>query len=129
MLVLASGRVFAQAGPSLEVHGQHLADGVLVIDAVVISEPGWVDIHREAEVQGNPGAVIGYAHIDPGETNYLSVKIDPDLVSAILYAVLHTDRGQPGVFEFPGPDEAILVNGAALTRPTARPRSARPALH
>ena len=123
-----------QAGPSVAVRDQRLMGNLVVVESVVASELGWVDIHAEAEVAGNPGAVIGYAPVQPGENNYVYVPVDSARVTPVLYAVLHVDRGQCGTFEFPGADEAVKLAGRSVTASfnvldvQARPSSDAPML-
>ena len=124
----------AQAGPSVAARDQRLTNNTVVVESVIAPEPGWVDVHAEAEVAGNPGAVIGYAPVQPGENTYVLVSVDPAKVTPVLYAVLHVDRGQPGVFEFPGTDEPVKVDGKSVTasfhvlNEQARPSSEAPGL-
>jgi hypothetical protein len=124
----------ATAGPSVTARDQRLAGSSVVVESVVATERGWVDIHAEAEVAGNPGIVIGYAPVQPGENNYVFVPVDPAKVTPVLYAVLHVDHGQVRMFEFPGADEPVKVDGKSVIAPfhilseQARPSSEQPSL-
>lgn len=113
--VAAAVGVGAQVEPSVAARDQQVVGNVVVVESVVAPEPGWVDIHAEAEVAGNPGSVIGYAPLLPGENNYVFVEVDSAKLTPVLYAVLHVDRGQAGVFEFPGADEPVKVDGKSVT--------------
>ncbi len=88
-------------------------DGTTVIVADVFSQgPGWMVIH--SQVGGSLGPPIGYTHVDPGDNKNVAVKIDPTQATAVMYAMLHTDAGVIGKYEFPGPDVPAMVNGQMI---------------
>lgn len=92
--------------PSLMVENQMIADdGTVQIARAVVSDSAWIVIH--ADDSGAPGEVIGYAPIAPGETLNVPVAIEGSRVTGTLWAMLHTDAGQPGVYEFPGEDVPV----------------------
>jgi predicted lipoprotein with Yx(FWY)xxD motif len=99
---------------AVDVSDQDITGGRVVIDRVVSDGPGWVVIHITAD--GSPGPIIGNAMVESGETTDLTVEIDVERATEQLFAILHVDAGQGGVFEFPdGPDvpatqDDILVN-------------------
>jgi predicted lipoprotein with Yx(FWY)xxD motif len=41
----------------------------------------------------------------------LIVKINTKLATVVMYAMLHTDSGGVGVWEFPHPDDPVMING------------------
>jgi len=85
-------------------------DGTTVIVADVFSQgPGWMVIHNQ--VDGNLGPWIGYTHVNSGDNKNVAVKIDPAQATAVMYAMLHTDAGVIGKYEFPGPDVPAMLNG------------------
>lgn len=99
--------------PSVEVEDQTLRDdGRLIIPAVTVPEPAWLVIHAERE--GQVGEVLGYAAVEAGRNEAVEVVIEPLAATDRLAAVLHVDAGTMGTFEFPGPDEPLLENGAAV---------------
>ena len=94
--------------PHLSVPDQILVeDGQVVIDQVMVLEPGWIVIHTD--VAGEVGEVLGYVEVSENDSEDLSVTIDPLQASPILHAVLHIDAGEAGTFEFPGPDRPVVV--------------------
>ena len=92
--------------PSIMVENQPISnDGTVLIERVVSPVNGWVVIH--ADSSGAPGTVIGYAQIAAGETLNVPVPVDGSRVTETLWAMLHEDAGEPGVYEFPGPDAPV----------------------
>jgi predicted lipoprotein with Yx(FWY)xxD motif len=99
--------------PSVTVSDQ-ATDGSSVVVAKVVSKgPGWIAIH--AQQGGQVGQVIGYTHVNDGENDNVTVKIDPTKATPTMYAMLHIDAGQVGVYEFPGPDVPYMANGQMIT--------------
>ena len=45
-----------------------------------------------------------------GLTRMLKVKINAAKATPILFAMLHTDAGVVGKYEFPGPDVPVMVD-------------------
>ncbi len=99
--------------PEIEVSDQEVMDGTVVVDLVVSDGPGWIVIH--ADDDGSPGEVIGYEAVSDGENMDVEVEIDTDLVTETLYAMLHVDAEVVGVFEFPGDDVPVQVEGETVT--------------
>jgi uncharacterized protein (DUF302 family) len=122
---------FATAATSAPPPSVTVADQTLVTTTVTVAEavsegPGWVVIH--ADDAGSPGAVIGNsAQLTAGINSNLTVEIDSAAATETLYAMLHTDAGAVGVYEFPGPDSPVVVDGTVvapaftITRTTAPP--------
>jgi plastocyanin len=99
--------------PSVTVADQAIVDGMVEVARVVSDGPGWLVIH--AEQDGNPGPVLGYSPIAEGESVDVAVMIDPQQATEILYAMLHTDAGVVGAYEFPGADVPVLVDGQMVS--------------
>ncbi|GAB4550126.1 MAG: hypothetical protein OHK0023_15540 [Anaerolineae bacterium] len=89
--------------------------GVVVVPIISSPVNRWMVIH--ATTEGNP--VIGQQFVPAGVSFDLVVKIDPTKLSPELIAMLHDDLGQPGVYEFPGPDVPTRV-GEQLVAPRFR---------
>ncbi len=93
--------------PSILVSAQTLkADNQLVINKASIGDDGWVVIHIVQN--GQPGPIIGYTSLLKGSASKIKVTVDRTNLSATLIAMLHYDRGQKGVFEFPGEDGPVI---------------------
>lgn len=124
--------------PSISVSDQSLeADNQLVIDKASIGDDGWVVIHEKQN--GQPGSKIGYTSLSKGSASAIKVMIDKTNLTPSLIAMLHYDREQKGVFEFPGADGPVIkdqqvimkefniLNYAEASKPSAQanPISAR----
>ena len=80
--------------------------------------PGWVVIHSDND--SAPGPVAGFAPVNDSLTTEIVVELDPNLVTPILWPMLHIDDGEIGVYEFgtvDGADTPVLVGGEILTFP------------
>lgn len=99
--------------PSVSVQDQELVDGTVSIAEVVSAGPGWIVIHAQAE--GAPGPVVGYAAVVEGVNAGVVVQVDPAGATETLYAMLHTDAGEIGTYEFPGADVPATVEGQVIT--------------
>ena len=105
--------------PSLTVVDQDaVGDSMLanVTVAEAISDgPGWVVIHNN--LFGHPGGVVGYIHVDSGRSSNVSVTIHSFVATDSLFAVLHYDRGEAGVFEYPAIDIEQRAEGQIMIKP------------
>lgn len=99
--------------PQIIVGDQPVQNSVVTIDVATIDDPGWIAIHAVSD--GKPEEIIGTQSINEGVNNDVIVDIDPARLTPELMAMLHTDDGQLGVFEFPGPDAAIQQDGSPVT--------------
>ncbi|WP_292521418.1 fasciclin domain-containing protein [Methanoculleus sp.] len=98
--------------PAINVSDQPIVNATVVVDNATINRTGWADIH--ADMNGTPGAVIGYSPISPGVNENVTIAIDVEEATPVLYAMLHIDEGEEGVHEFPGPDMPVLLNGSPV---------------
>jgi hypothetical protein len=96
-----------------------LSNNAVLISSVTASQDGWVVVH-----ESNPdGTVkvpdnIGKVQVKAGTTTNLSIPLDKQVANgAKLWPMLHIDVGQPGVYEFPGPDVPVVVNGEIVMMP------------
>jgi hypothetical protein len=100
--------------PAITTPRQPLEDGTIVIQQVYSDGPGWIVIHADAD--GQPGPVIGYTEVPDGISNEVIVQVAPEDLTETLYAMLHVDAGEEGIFEFPdGPDTPMEINGEVVT--------------
>ncbi len=87
----------------LAVADQELADdGQLTVDRIVVPDKGWLVIRTDEG--GQAGDVLAYVALPAGESEGVTVSIEPILGIEILHASIHLDEGRQGEFEFPGPD-------------------------
>lgn len=96
----------AQMTPAVTASDQTVSDGTVTVDSVTSDGPGWIVIHLDDN--GSPGAVIGHAAVEDGENTDVSVTLDQDITEeTTLWAMLHTDAGEQGTYEFPGADAPV----------------------
>lgn len=96
--------------PSVTVADQPIENGTVTVAEAVSDGPGWVVIH--ADDTGAPGPVIGHSEqLTDGVNSNLVIEIDTDAATETLYAMLHADTGELGVYEFPATDPPVQVNG------------------
>ncbi|KXA89893.1 hypothetical protein AKJ37_07915 [candidate division MSBL1 archaeon SCGC-AAA259I09] len=108
-------QVGAEVQPQVEAGDQTVSDSTITIDTVVAGQSGWIVIHRDDN--GSPGAVIGYTGVEEGTSNDVEVEIDIAQSTDRLYAMLHMDTGETGVYEFPDADPPVQVNGQIVVTP------------
>ena len=97
----------AAISPSVTVADQAIVEDSVTIAQVVSDGPGWLVVHTDAS--GKPGPVLGYSPVSDGENTNVVVLIDSSDATQTLYAMLHSDAGTVGTYEFPGPDGPVLV--------------------
>lgn len=115
-LVVMTTLTFAQGmTPSVSVADQPIVNGTVTIAEVVSDGPGWLVIH--AQKDGKPGPVLGWSPVSDGVNTDVVVKIDVTGVTETLYAMLHTDAGTVGTYEFPGADVPVKVGDKIVTPP------------
>lgn len=110
---LMAGAAFAQMSPEV-VAGDQSGDGTsVVVEKIVSNGPGFIVIHVDED--GAPGEVIGHEAVVDGESNMIPVALDKTVEDGtVLWAMLHTDAGEAGVYEFPGPDGPVQVGDAIV---------------
>jgi plastocyanin len=100
--------------PSVTVADQEIVDGQVTIAEVVSDGPGWLAIHAQAD--GKPGPILGYSAVTSGANAAVMVAVDASSATETLYAMLHTDAGEIGTWEFPnGPDAPVMVGEQVVT--------------
>jgi plastocyanin len=100
--------------PSVAVTDQEIVDGTVTIAEVLSDGPGWLVIHAQAD--GNPGPILGYSPVADGTNADVMIEIDAAQATETLYAMLHTDGGELGAWEFPsGPDTPVTVGEQVVT--------------
>ena len=104
--------------PDIAIIDQPVISNTLLIDRVISDGPGWLTIIFETE-EGLPGNVIGFAPLVDGVNEMVSVEILPNAYTPILYAQVHQDIGEVGVFEFPGGDPPAIYRDEVFLFPFA----------
>jgi len=115
-LLFAGINVLAQTTPDVTVNDQVMRGGAVTIDSVTSDGDGWLVVHAD-NGEGAPGAVIGYAPVADGANENVVVVLDTVNVTPVLFAMLHTDTGEAGVYEFgtvEGADGPVTVDDAVL---------------
>ena len=98
---------------SISVSNQKLNDkNEINVNLASITDDGWVVVHTV--VDGRPGTAIGYASLLKGKSEKIKIAIDKTKVTPNLMAMLHYDRGEKGVFEFPGTDGPVIKDKQVL---------------
>jgi len=99
--------------PRISVENQSLTEeGLLVIDSVTSTEPGWVVLFSDDN--GLPGSELGFAAVPAGDSESVSITLDPRAATSTLHARLHIDNGDKGEFEYPGSDIPVETNSGEI---------------
>lgn len=94
---------------AISISAQSLGpDNQVVVDKASIGDDGWMTIHEKQN--GQPGPTIGYTSMLKGEAKNIKVTIDKTNLTPTLIAMLHYDRGEKGVYEFPGADGPVILD-------------------
>ena len=101
--------------PSVSVSDQDFVDGTVTMTNVTSNGQGWIVIHTEKD--GGPGPIIGYSMVSDGSNADVVVEIDESQATDRLFAMLHTDAGELGTYEFPGDDAPVKVDDAVVVKP------------
>ncbi len=104
--------------PSITMSNQPVVDNTVTVESVLIDRPGWLVIHNEEN--GTYGPVAGLVAIPEGSSTNLVIELDPALVTARLWPMLHADTVTAGEYEFgtlAGADFPIQVDGQVVTFP------------
>jgi plastocyanin len=100
----------------ITVNDQTSDGNSVVVSQVIAPEDGYIAIHA-SDTAGNIllGQILGYVSTPAGTYVNVPVPLDfPIADGSVLYAVLHSDRAQDGLFDFPGEDEPLLVDGVTI---------------
>lgn len=94
---------------------QEIANESVMVPLVVSEGAGWMVIH--ADENGTPGPILGQSPVAAGVNANVTVQIAVENATDSMFAMLHVDAGNPGEFEFPGPDGPVVVDGVVLAPP------------
>ncbi len=101
LLLLALGTtLMAQdmMAPAVKVSDQASLNGMVVIDEVYSEGPGFIVIHQSNG--GNVGPGIGFRWVNQGTSKNVQISIDATMATSELFAMLHVDDNEVGVYEF-----------------------------
>ncbi len=100
---------------SISVSSQSLVGGEIVIDSLYLDKPGYIVIHKDDS--GKPGSVIGHSELVSGEKNNFKVLINASQAGANVFAMLHYDDDNDGVYGFPDEDKPVVLEGNVAVKP------------
>lgn len=97
--ILIDGEV-AVTPMTVQILGAHdqIAEDTVVIDTVTVAQPTWVVIHS-GDFQ-NFGESIGQTLVEAGTTTNVTIEIDAEARTPVLWPMLHADTGTEGEYEF-----------------------------
>ncbi len=101
--------------PTVLVADQEIVNESVTVLLVANDEAGWMVIH--ADDNGAPGPILGSGPVAAGANINVTVEIAAENATDTMYAMLHTDAGTPGEFEFPGPDGPVMADGVVVAPP------------
>lgn len=107
--------------PSLTLSATPLVDGAVVVERAAVTSDAWVVLHPEA-IGGNPdtATILGKAFLLHGENENVPVGLKASVEpGTTVYAMLHADTGEIGVFEFgrDALDPPLDKDGAVVQEP------------
>lgn len=100
------------AAPSI-TYSSMLEGTTLTVEQALIDLSGWLVIHADNGA-GEAGEIIGMAPLLWGMNVNIAVELDQDSITETLFAMLHYDTGNVGVYEFgtvEGADGPVIVLG------------------
>lgn len=103
----------ASGVPGVTPLDQQFDGSTIMVPEAFSQGPGWLVIHNQEN--GAAGPAIGETHINNGDNKNIVVHIDPSQATPVMYAMLHKDGGTVGVYEFPGPDQPVMVSGVMVS--------------
>jgi len=100
--------------PELVVSDQEvLKDGIITIDLVAATKPGWIALHHDEG--GRPGQMAAYAPVQSGTNQDLALAVNWREATTQLHAVLYEDMGEVGHFEDVVIDHPVRLEGIQIT--------------
>jgi len=84
---------------------QSVSSGTVLVSMVDTLQPGWVAIFSDDN--GQPGKLLGYVAVPKGTSEDVEVTLNTKDVPSKMIAMLLTDEGQIGTFEYPGADQPV----------------------
>ena len=100
---------------TLTVSSQSIADDAIVVDSLYLDKPGYLVVHKDAD--GKPGPVIGNSNLLSGEKTGIKVAIDASQAGTKVFAMLHYDDDNDGVYGFPDEDKPVVLESSVVVKP------------
>lgn len=104
--------------PTVEANTQGTTNGnQVVVSSIESPVDGWVVIHRSNANNNGPQVpdIIGKAQVDQGANTNVAIQLEEGVANdETLWAMLHEDTGEIGVYEFDGEnglDNPVVFNG------------------
>ena len=94
--------------PDIAAYDQPVVNGALAIERVTSPVPGWLVVYTTVNDQLD--TIIGFAPLQAGVNEALSVEVVETAVTPQLYLLLHEDSGETGEFNFPAADLPLTYN-------------------
>jgi hypothetical protein len=98
--------------PMIRVNDQPIVDGTVTVAQVRSPGVGWIVIYRSGNA--TVGEIIGFTPVPTGNSSNVIVPVNVSQATPTLFAILHRDLGTALLFEYPGPDEPVFVNGMVV---------------
>ena len=89
----------------LTINDQAVKSGSVLVSMVNAVKPGWVAVFTDDN--GQPGILLGYTAVPAGTSSDVKVTIDAGKATDKMIAMLLTDEGEAGKFEYPGADMPV----------------------
>ena len=102
-------------GSYVETEDQTLTGNQMAIPLVVADVDLWLAIHADGGEE--PGEIIGQTLLSPGVHREVTVTVDTDEATPLLYAVLHLDAEPLGEFEPEDSDVPLRFEGNFIRVP------------
>ncbi len=99
--------------PGIEIRRTRLAANTfLVVYTVKSDRPAWIVFHEDEN--GAAGEIIQYIFVESGTHRIAKTKVLGEMSSNLIHVMLHEDLGTIGLFEFPGEDDPVFVDGEII---------------
>lgn len=117
-VVMKPFTVEGAAVPSVTVANQTVTDRKVTIAAASVHGPAWVVIHRDNGADGPiVPDIIGRQRLNTGSNTNVMIELNETvMVGDKLWAMLHTDNGVVGTYEFPSGDPPVMAGSAIVMK-------------
>jgi hypothetical protein len=105
-------RTELQRAPLVVAQDQPIINGTVTVERVQSPGVGWIVIYRSGD--NLAGEVIGFAPVPTGQGLNIVVPVNVSQATPTLQAILHRDLGTIRLFEYPGADEPVVVDGRVI---------------